>query len=129
MKATPSGYVLEFPHILEGLRDIAGQCQNPAHLTFVDTAIEAFEQEGLNAEPLLSGCPLRFAQLIFEEVAEAYITAETADRVRKQGSFLARNFHRPYTAHRRAQALQARRARRIREATGLDRLRAHLTIG
>ncbi|MFB7836173.1 hypothetical protein [Streptomyces sp. NPDC056056] len=129
MKATPSGYVREFPHILEGLRDIAALCQNPAHLTFVNTAIAAFEQEGPNAEPLLNGCPLRIAQLIFEEVAEAYITAQTADRLREQGSFLARNFRHPYTAHRRAQALQARRARRLRNATGLDRLRAHLTIG
>ncbi|WP_327309786.1 hypothetical protein OG730_41625 (plasmid) [Streptomyces sp. NBC_01298] len=129
MKATPSGYVLEFPHILEGLRDAAAQCRNPAHRTFVNTAIAAFEQEGPDAEPLLNGCPLRIAQLIFDEVSEAYITTQTADRVREQNSILARDFQRPYTAHRRAQSIQARRARRIRKATGMDRLRAHLTIG
>ncbi|MFE8941175.1 hypothetical protein ACFYNX_27335 [Streptomyces sp. NPDC007872] len=129
MKVTPSGYVLEFPHVMEGLRDIAAQCQNPAHLTFVDTAIAAFEQEGPSAEPLLNGCPLRIAQLIFEETAEAYITVQTAARLHEQGSFLARNFRHPYTAHRRAQALQAHRARRLRNVTGLDRIRAHLTIG
>ncbi|GHF00806.1 hypothetical protein GCM10014715_66240 [Streptomyces spiralis] len=46
MKVTSSGYVLEFPHVLEGLRATAAQCKNPAHLDFVTTAITALEEEG-----------------------------------------------------------------------------------
>ncbi|WP_405968898.1 hypothetical protein OG613_49080 (plasmid) [Streptomyces sp. NBC_00015] len=125
---TSSGYVLEFPHVLDGLRTTAGQCKNPAHAAFVTAAITAFEQDGPGAELLLNGCPLRAAQLIFAEVTEAYITTETATRVRASNSTLVRDFQRPYTRHRRAQALRAEHERRGRNATGLDLLRHLLTI-
>lgn len=128
MKVTRSGYVLEFPHILDELRTTAAQCRNPAHLDFVNTAITAFEEEGPDAEPLLNGCPPRTAQLIFEEVTEAYITTEHATRVRGRNSTLVRGFQLPYTSHRRAQARRVEHERRIRNATGLDRLRHLLTI-
>ncbi|MEU5196049.1 hypothetical protein AB0G86_18665 [Streptomyces scabiei] len=128
MKVTPSGYVLEFPHVLEGLRTTAAQCKNPAHLDFVNTAITAFEEAGPDAEVLLNGCPQATAQLIFNEVTEAYITAETADRVQASNSTLVRDFQLPYTSHRRAQARRAEHERRLRNATGLDLLRHLLTI-
>lgn len=128
MKATPSGYVLEFPHVLDGLRETAAQCKNPAHAAFVTTAITAFEQEGPDAAPLLDGCPQAAARRIFEEVTEAYITAEQATCIQARGSTLVRDFQRPYTSHRRAQARRAEHERRGRNATGLDRLRHLLTI-
>jgi hypothetical protein len=128
MKTTPSGYVLEFPHVLDGLRATAAQCKNPAHLNFVTTAITAFEEEGPDAEPLLHGCPERAAQLIFAEVTEAYITAAQAARIQASNSTLTRDFQLPYTSHRRAQARRAEHERRGRNATGLDRLRHLLTI-
>ncbi|MFD7460701.1 MULTISPECIES: hypothetical protein [unclassified Streptomyces] len=128
MKVTPSGYVLAFPHVLDELRATAAQCKNPAHLDFVNTAITAFEEEGPGAQPLLNGCPLRAAQLIFEEVAEAYITAEQATHAQDRSSTLVRDFRLPYTSHRRAQARRAERERRLRNATGLDRLRHLLTM-
>ena len=128
MKATRSGYVLEFPHVLDGLRDTAAQCKNPAHLTFVTTAITAFEDEGPDAEPLLNGCPPAAARLIFVEVAEAYITAEQATRIQARNSTLARDFQLPYTSHRRAQARRAEHERRGRNATGLDLLLHKFTI-
>jgi len=127
MKVTPSGYVLEFAHILDELRATAAQCKNPAHLDFVTTAITAFEEEGPDAEPLLNGCPLRAAQLIFEEVTEAYITTEQATRIQASNGTLVRDFQLPYTSHRRAQARRAERERRLRNATGLDLLRHLLT--
>ncbi|HLU99607.1 MAG TPA: hypothetical protein VKZ89_22490, partial [Thermobifida alba] len=74
MKVTRSGYVLKFEHVLDGLRETAGQCRNPAHLAFVTAAITAFEEEGPNVCPLLNGCPQAAARLISDEVAEAYIT-------------------------------------------------------
>ncbi|MFG3207380.1 hypothetical protein [Streptomyces sp. NPDC048192] len=128
MKVTPSGHVLEFPHVLDELRATAAQCKNPAHLDFVNTAITAFEQDGPDAEPLLNGCPQHTAQLIFEEVTEAYITAEHATRLHDHNTTLVRDFQLPYTRHRRAQARRAEHERRLRDATGLDRLRLHLTI-
>jgi len=128
MKVTSSGFVLEFAHVLDELRATAAQCRNPAHLDFVDTAITAFEEAGPDAEPLLNGCPLPAAQLIFEEVTEAYVSAETAARVQGRNSTLARDFRLPYTSHRRAQARRAEHERRVRNATGLDRLRLLLTI-
>ncbi|MFF8619173.1 hypothetical protein [Streptomyces sp. NPDC015350] len=78
MKVTPSGYALQFEHVLDELRATAAQCKNPAHLAFVNTAIAAFEEDGPDAEPLLNGCPERIAQLIFDEVTEAYIIAGQA---------------------------------------------------
>ncbi|MFI6282899.1 hypothetical protein [Streptomyces sp. NPDC050988] len=128
MKVTRSGYVLEFTHVLDELRATAAQCKNPAHLDFVTTAITAFEEAGPDAEPLLNGCPLHAAQLIFEEVTQAYITTEQATRIHGRNSSLVRDFHLPYTSHRRAQARRAERERRLRNATGLDRLRHLLTI-
>lgn len=128
MKVTRSGYVLEFTHLLDKLRATAAQCKNPAHLDFVNTAITAFEEEGPDAEPLLNGCPLRAAQLIFEEVTEAYVSAEQAARVQGRNSTLVRDFRLPYTSHRRAQVCRAEHERRLRNATGLDRLRHLLTI-
>ncbi|MEV0966947.1 hypothetical protein AB0J25_31045 [Streptomyces sp. NPDC049910] len=128
MKVTRSGYVLEFEHVLDGLRETAGQCRNPAHLAFVTAAITAFEDEGPDARPLLNGCPQAAARLIFDEVAEAYITTEQATRVQARGSTLVRDFQLPYTSHRRAQARRAEHERRGRNATGLDRLRHLLTI-
>ncbi|MFF1678761.1 hypothetical protein ACFVYG_22310 [Streptomyces sp. NPDC058256] len=128
MKVTSSGYVLEFPHVLDGLRATAAQCRNPAHLDFVTTAITAFEEAGPDAEPLLNGCPLSAAQLIFEEVAEAYITTVQATRIQDRNSTLAHDFRLPYTSHRRAQARRAERERRLRNATGLDLLRHLLSI-
>ncbi|MCX4681672.1 hypothetical protein OG413_41460 [Streptomyces sp. NBC_01433] len=128
MKVTRSDYVLEFPHVLERLRATAAQCKNPAHLDFVTTAITSFEEEGPDAEPILNGCPQRTARLIFEEVTEAYITTEQATRMEDQNSTLAHDFQLPYTSHRRAQDRRAEHERRIRSATGLDRLRHLLTI-
>jgi hypothetical protein len=128
MKATPSGYVLEFPHVLDGLRATAGECKNPAHLAFVTAAITAFEEEGPDATPLLNGCPQATAYRIFEEVTEAYITADQAARLQARGSTLVCEFQLPYTSHRRAQARRAEHERRGRNATGLDRLRHLLTI-
>ncbi|MFJ9580866.1 hypothetical protein ACIRQF_31315 [Streptomyces sp. NPDC101191] len=128
MKVTRSGYVLEFTDVLDQLRATAAQCQNPAHLDFVNTAITAFEQEGPDAEPLLNGCPPHTAQLIFEEVTEAYVCAPTAARLQGRNSTLVRDFRLPYTSHRRAQARRAEHERRLRNATGLDRLRLRLTI-
>ncbi|MET7490184.1 hypothetical protein [Streptomyces sp. NPDC005538] len=128
MKVTRSGYVLEFTHVLDELRATAAQCKNTAHLDFVTTAITAFEEEGPDAEPLLNGCPLHAAQLIFEEVTEAYITTEQATRAHGRNSTLVRDFQLPYTSHRRAQAARAERERRISNASGLDRLRHLLTI-
>lgn len=128
MKVTRSGYVLEFPHVLDELRATAAQCKNPAHLNFVNTAITAFEEKGPDAAPLLNGCPQAAAQLIFAEVTEAYITAEQATRIQARKSTLVRDFQLPYTHHRRAQAREAEHERRLRNATGLDRLRHHLTI-
>ncbi|MEU7031604.1 hypothetical protein AB0A60_33515 [Streptomyces sp. NPDC046275] len=122
MKVTRSGYVLQFEHVLDGLKETAAQCRNPAHLAFVTTAITAFEEEGPNAAPLLNGCPQAAARRIFDEVAEAYITAEPAARIQ------ARDFQPPYTSHRRAEARRAAHERRSRNATGLDRLRHLLTI-
>ncbi|MFE9250892.1 hypothetical protein [Streptomyces sp. NPDC007088] len=66
------------------------ECKNPAHLTFVTTAITAFEQEGPDARPLLKGCPQAAARRIFEEVTEAYITAEDATCIQARGSTLVR---------------------------------------
>ncbi|KOV92221.1 hypothetical protein, partial [Streptomyces sp. NRRL WC-3723] len=114
MKVTPSGYVLEFPHVLEDLRATAAQCKNLAHLDFVTTAITAFEEEGPHARPLLNGCPHRAARLIFEEVIEAYITVEQATCIRARNSTLTRNFQLPYPSHRRAQARRAEHERRLR---------------
>ncbi|MEV6841102.1 hypothetical protein AB0N17_42630 [Streptomyces sp. NPDC051133] len=128
MNVTSSGYVLEFPHVLEGLRETASQCQNRAHLAFVNTAITAFEETGPDAEPLLDGCSLSTARLIFEEVTEAYITAEEATRLQARNSTPVRDQQLPYTRHRRAQARRAEHDRRGRNATGLDRLRHLLTI-
>ncbi|MFD6470527.1 hypothetical protein [Streptomyces goshikiensis] len=128
MNVTPSGYVLEFEHVLDGLRATAGQCKNPAHLAFVTTAITAFEEEGPDAAPLLNGCPQAAARRIFDEVAEAYITADKAACLQARGSIMTRNFQLPYTSHRLAQARQAEHERRSRNATGLDRLRHRLTI-
>ncbi|MFI1701426.1 hypothetical protein ACH419_36475 [Streptomyces bobili] len=128
MKVTPSGYVLEYTDVLEELRTIAAQCKNPAHLGFVTTAITAFEEEGPDAEPLLNGCPQRVARLIFAEVTEAYITTAQATRAHGRNSTQVRDFQRPYTSHRRAQARQAEHERRLRNATGLDLLRHLLTI-
>ncbi|MFE0778069.1 hypothetical protein [Streptomyces sp. NPDC058861] len=128
MKVTRSGYVREFPHVLEGLRETAGQCRNPAHLAFVTAAITAFEEEGPDAAPLLNGCPQATARRIFEEVAEAYITAEQATRIQARGGTLVRDFQLPYTSHRRAQARRAAHERRGRTATGVDRLRHLLTL-
>ncbi|MER5378467.1 hypothetical protein [Streptomyces sp. NPDC002553] len=122
MKVTPSGYVLQFEHVLDGLRETAAQCKSPAHLAFVTAAITAFEEEGPDAAPLLNGCPQATARLIYAEVAEAYITTEQATRIQ------ARDFQLPYTSHRRAQARRAEHERRGRNATGLDRLRHRLTI-
>ncbi|MEU1519124.1 hypothetical protein ABZ490_44515 [Streptomyces sp. NPDC005811] len=128
MKVTPSGYVLEFPHVLDGLRATAGQCKNPAHLAFVTAAVTAFEEEGPDAEPALNGCPQAAARLIFDEVTEAYITTEQATRIQARNSTLVRAFQLPYTSHRRARARQAEQQRRLRNATGLERLRHLLTI-
>ncbi|MET7498503.1 hypothetical protein ABZV61_38615 [Streptomyces sp900116325] len=128
MKVTRSGYVLEFPHILDELRATAAQCKNPAHLNFVTTAITAFDEEGPDAEPFLKGCPQHTARLIFEEVTEAYITTEQATRNQTRDSTLVRDFQLPYTSHRRTQARRAEHERRGRNATGLDRLRHLLTI-
>ncbi|MFH8257890.1 hypothetical protein [Streptomyces roseolus] len=128
MKVTRSGYVLEFAHVLDGLKETAGQCRNPAHLAFVTTAITAFEEEGPDATPHLNGCPQAAARRIFDEVAEAYITTEQATRTQARGSTLVRDFQLPYTSHRRAQARQAEHERRGQTATGLDRLRHRLTI-
>ncbi|MFB6984557.1 hypothetical protein [Streptomyces sp. NPDC056304] len=89
MNITRSGFVLHLPHVLENLRATAAACKSPAHLTFVDNAITAFEENGPDATPDLDGCPLPTARLIFEEVTEAYITASTALRVQERGSFLA----------------------------------------
>ncbi|MEU5242219.1 hypothetical protein ACH4UR_37275 [Streptomyces lydicus] len=128
MKVTRSGYVLEFEHVLDGLRETARQCKNPAHLDFVTAAITAFQEEGPEARPFLNGCPQAAARLIFEEVTEAYITAEQATRMQARGGTLVRDFQLPYTSHRRAQARRAEHERRLRNATGLDRLRHLLTI-
>ncbi|MET8406215.1 hypothetical protein [Streptomyces sp900116325] len=98
MKVTRSGYVLEFPHILDELRATAAQCKNPAHLNFVTTAITAFDEEGPDAEPFLKGCPQHTARLIFEEVTEAYITTEQATRNQTRDSTLVRDFQLPYPA-------------------------------
>lgn len=128
MKVTPSGYVLQFEHVLDELKEAAGQCRNPAHLAFVTAAITAFEKEGSDAAPRLNGCPQAAARRILDEVAEAYITAAQATRIQASNSTLARNFQLPYTSHRRAQARRAEHERRGRKATGLDRLRHLLTI-
>ncbi|MGW6202112.1 hypothetical protein ACWF9B_00430 [Streptomyces sp. NPDC055089] len=128
MKVTRSGYVLEFEDVLDRLRETASQCRNPAHLTFVTAAITAFEEEGPDATPILNGCPQATARLIFDEVTEAYITADQASRIHTSNSNLARNFQLPYTSHRQAQARRAEHERRGRNATGLDRLRHLLTI-
>ncbi|MFJ5817303.1 hypothetical protein ACIQGT_25915 [Streptomyces sp. NPDC093108] len=77
---------------------------------------------------MLDGCPQAVARRIFEEVTEAYITAEDATCIQARGSTLVRDFQLPYTSHRRAQARRAEHERRGRNATGLDRLRHLLTI-
>jgi hypothetical protein len=129
MKVTPSGYVLEFPDVLDELRATAARYKNPAHLAFVFTAVTAFEENGPDADPLLNGCARAAARLIFDEVAEAYITAEQATRIRAYNGTLACDFQLPYTSHRRDAARRAERERRLRNATtGLDRLRVLLTI-
>ncbi|MFF7115446.1 hypothetical protein ACFY91_24485 [Streptomyces albogriseolus] len=128
MKVTRSGYVLKFEHVLDALRETAGQCRNPAHLAFVTVAITAFEEEGPDAAPLLNGCPQAAARRILDEVAEAHITTEQATRIQARNSTLVRDFQLPYTSHRRAQARRAAHERRGRNATGLDRLRHLLTI-
>ncbi|MGW6145348.1 hypothetical protein [Streptomyces sp. NPDC055140] len=129
MRVTRSGFVLEGPDILEGLRQTADQCSNPAHRRFVDTAITAFEEDGPDAEPLLNDCPPRVARLIFDEVAEAYVTVRQAARAEANGTSITRELDRPYTRHRRERACKAARDRRLRNATGLDRLRCRLTMG
>ncbi|MFI9018717.1 hypothetical protein ACIGZI_32255 [Streptomyces griseus] len=128
MQVTLSGYVLAFEHVLDGLRATAGQCQNPAHRAFVTAAITAFEEEGPDAAPLLNGCPQPIARMIFDEVTEAYITTDKAARLQARTSTLARNFQLPYTSHRQAQAARAEHERRVRNATGVARLRQRLTI-
>ncbi|MCZ1011996.1 hypothetical protein O1L68_40510, partial [Streptomyces lydicus] len=95
MKVTPSGYVLEFPHILDELQETAGQCKNPAHAAFVTTAITAFEEEGPDAAPLLNGCPQAAARRIFDEVTEAYITGAQATRIQARNSTLVRDLQLP----------------------------------
>ncbi|MFF8883731.1 hypothetical protein [Streptomyces flaveolus] len=78
MNVTRSGYVCTRPDILADLREEAARTR--AHQQFTETAITAFEEDGPDAEPLLSGCPESIAHLIFDEVAEAYDAADRAAR-------------------------------------------------
>ncbi|MCQ1580371.1 hypothetical protein [Streptomyces parvus] len=127
MHITPSGYVRTRPDILDSLREEAAR--TPAHRRFVETAITAFEQGGPDATPLLDGCGQRMARMIFDEVAEAYDRADRAQRDAASTTTVIRDFARPYTSHRREAAQRALRARQLRNARGLDRLRVLLTIG
>ncbi|WP_327411363.1 hypothetical protein OG458_42255 (plasmid) [Streptomyces sp. NBC_01281] len=128
MKVSRSGFVLEFPHILEELKETASGCRNAAHRVFVDAAIMAFEEVGPDAEPLLNGCPQDVAQMIFDEVTEAYTSVSSGEPVGGENTFRARAFQLPYSSHRREQGRRAERERRVREATGLNRLRELLTL-
>lgn len=127
MHITPSGYVRTRPDVLDSLREEAAR--TPAHHRFVETAITAFEQEGPDATPLLDGCGQRMARMIFNEVAEAYDRADRARRDAASTTTLIRDFTLPYTSYRREAAQRALRARQLRSARGLDRLRVLLTIG
>lgn len=127
MDITPSGHVLTRPDILDTLREEAAR--TPTHRRFVETAITAFEQEGPDAAPLLDGCGQQMARLIFDEVAEAYDNGERAKHDAASTTTVIREFTQPYTSHRRAAAQRALRARQLRNARGLDRLRLRLTIG
>lgn len=127
MHITPSGYVRTRPDILDNIREEAASPRT--HREFTQTAIAAFENEGPNAEPLLNGCPQRMARLIFDEVAEAYDRADRAERDAVSTTTVIRDFTLPYTSHRRAAARSALRARQLRNARGLGRLRVRLTIG
>lgn len=126
MRVTPSGFVLTRPDILDHLREEAAR--TGSHRQFTERAITAFECEGPDAEPFLNGCPERIARLIFDEVAEAY---DPADRVARDAATttVVRDFVLPYTSNRRQTALRVLRARQRHTASGLDRLRIHLTIG
>ncbi|MEV7691622.1 hypothetical protein ACFW1F_35810 [Streptomyces bungoensis] len=127
MRITPIGYVLTRPDILDRLREEAARTRS--HRQFTEAAITAFEQDGPDAEPFLDSCPERIARLIFDEVAEAYDTAERAAHDAARATTVVRDFALPYTSHRREAALRALCARQRRNARGLDRLRVHLTIG
>ncbi|GJF26825.1 MULTISPECIES: hypothetical protein [Streptomyces] len=127
MNVTRSGYVCTRPDILADLREEAARTR--AHRQFTETVITAFEEDGPDAEPLLSGCPESIARLIFDEVVEAYDPADRAARDAASTITWVREFTLPYTSHRRERARRAVRAHRLRNARGLDRLRIHLTIG
>jgi hypothetical protein len=124
---TRSGFVRTRPDIIADLRRTAAR--HRVHRLFTETAIAAFEEEGPDAEPVLNGCPPQIARLIFDEVAEAYDTADRAHRDATSPTTLVRDHLLPYTSHRREAARRALRARQLSNATGLDRLRVHLTIG
>ncbi|MFF2205173.1 hypothetical protein [Streptomyces sp. NPDC058145] len=127
MRVTPSGYVLTRPNILDHLREEAARTRS--HREFTERAITAFESEGPDAEPFLNGCPHRIARLIFDEVAEAYDPADPAARDATRATTVVRDFALPYTSHRKEAVVRTLRARQRRNASGLDRLRVHLTIG
>ncbi|MER5617695.1 hypothetical protein [Streptomyces sp. NPDC002215] len=127
MKVTPSGYVCTRPDILESLREQAAP--SLTHRPFVETAITAFEEQGPDADPLLNRCPQHIARLIFDEVTEAYDQADRAKHDAASTTTTVRDFTLPYTTHRRAQARRAEHNRRTRNATGVNRIRARLTIG
>ncbi|MFD8666611.1 hypothetical protein ACFV1U_14560 [Streptomyces microflavus] len=125
---TPSGYVLTRPDALEALREEASR--TPTHRTFLDAAITAIEHNGPDdADPLLHGCSQQIAGMILAEAAEAYEPADRVERAAHSNTTVVRDFQQPYTSHRQAAARRADRARSLREATGINRLRIRLTIG